>query len=265
MRGNQPRGRPLGSPNRGLSPRVRGNQNRKALARGERGLSPRVRGNQARSAGVHRAAGGAGSIPARAGEPQGLADMSASWYQGNRGLSPRVRGNPPTRRIEGKWPGSIPARAGEPLTLEKMHQVARVYPRACGGTRAPGRPATVGHAGSIPARAGEPLSGAAIARVYPRACGGTSWIYPLAEQSRRTNRSIPARAGEPLDSSQVRRNESGSIPARAGEPTLRSLRDRGNLPGRPVYPRACGGTQRHVAASSQGGGLSPRVRGNRDD
>ena len=49
-----------------------------------------------------------------------------------------------------------------------------------------------------------------------------------------------------------------SIPVRAGEP----------LPNHPwtwfgkVYPRACGGTERRYLAYRDGGGLSPRVRGN---
>ena len=71
------------------------------------GLSPRVRGNR------HASVAGsllAGSIPARAGEPLGLADS----IKQSTGLSPRVRGNHATQSGRGSELGSIPARAGEP-------------------------------------------------------------------------------------------------------------------------------------------------------
>ena len=53
----------------------------------------------------------------------------------------------------------------------------------------------------------------------------------------------------------------GSIPACAGEP-------RQGFPGSTgarVYPRVCGGTPIKRLARQLAGGLSPRVRGNRDD
>ena len=54
---------------------------------------------------------------------------------------------------------------------------------------------------------------------------------------------------------------SRSIPARAGEPTrLEPLK-----PTVTVYPRACGGTFGEEDFARLSGGLSPRVRGNRDD
>ena len=52
-----------------------------------------------------------------------------------------------------------------------------------------------------------------------------------------------------------------SIPARAGEPRSASGRSSHSR----VYPRACGGTEQFKAAGYQMLGLSPRVRGNRDD
>ena len=152
------------------------------------GLSPRVRGN--RTAAWSRPPP-RGSIPARAGEPH----AAVCWRSRSRvypracggtvsaraaaaveaGLSPRVRGNPtdPATAIENN--GSIPARAGEPRAVATSPVVARVYPRACGGTSEPSGPALVGRGlsprvrgnrvgvgvgvgvgGSIPARAGEP-------------------------------------------------------------------------------------------------------------
>ena len=51
-----------------------------------------------------------------------------------------------------------------------------------------------------------------------------------------------------------------SIPACAGEPLSGVLRERNDK----VYPRVCGGTDDSVRELMQKGGLSPRVRGNRD-
>ena len=51
----------------------------------------------------------------------------------------------------------------------------------------------------------------------------------------------------------------GSIPARAGEPVRRSR----SVSAAWVYPRACGGTEHEGDVPRVGGGLSPRVRGNR--
>ena len=214
-----------------------------------KGLSPRMRGN-------HRVANAVsadlGSIPAHAGEPSppaarggaagvypracgGTYDFS-DWPTFDVGLSPRMRGNQDEGRGDLQVQGSIPAHAGEPPSSPSKRKLARVYPRACGGTfprRAIGReglglsprmrgnpPAVLGHAvrsGSIPAHAGEPVR---LARrvnrtwVYPRACGGTgrrnenpasvAGLSPrmrgnLAGQGRGDLRlgSIPAHAGEP--------------------------------------------------------------------
>ena len=164
---------------------------------------------------------------------------------------------------------------------------SRVYPRACGGTDSSAlhRHDSPGQ-GSIPARAGEP---------------GSNKRHDTV--SAKNRRSIPARAGEPSrQSGLIRSTLAGSIPARAGEPLVRcrssrltpaqglSPRVRGNhrsngfanLPwvypracgvcragwGRPrVYPRACGGTlfQPECFAGFHAWGLSPRVRGNRNN
>ena len=177
--------------------------------RANTGLSPRVRGNpryaSARSPWVR-------SIPARAGEPNpdvnhrvgvgvypracGGTLASIPPVAGYVGLSPRVRGNLPRFGRQPVLGGSIPARAGEPdpVAVSVVHD--KVYPRACGGTRAwcvdcgtkkglsprvrgnrPGHHVKSFAKRSIPARAGEPQFHAGYAfqrRVYPRACGGTA-------------------------------------------------------------------------------------------
>ena len=172
------------------------------------GLSPRVRGNRVLFFGSHKALR---SIPARAGEPSigsegnGIGGVypracggtpSSDWrHCAGYGLSPRVRGNLTQHDPMPLSPGSIPARAGEPIATDLRSTLSRVYPRACGGTKADDRnrkieaglsPRVRGNRnddepggvsrGSIPARAGEPGMRQLEARcnkVYPRACGGT--------------------------------------------------------------------------------------------
>ena len=174
---------------------------------------------------------------------------------------------------------SIPARAGEPGRLAISADAGAVYPRACGGTdhlavgdflhrglsprvrgnRRAGEDAEA-HDGSIPARAGEPAGrtvGPPVASVYPRACGGT--IYWDVGGMAGTGLS-PRVRGNPISRRWPifgRR----SIPARAGEPSSRKTKA---TPGT-VYPRACGGTSNSLAAARSPWGLSPRVRGNRED
>ena len=50
------------------------------------------------------------------------------------GLSPRVRGNLSHLSPADRRTGSIPACAGEPTPFFRREDVARVYPRVCGGT-----------------------------------------------------------------------------------------------------------------------------------
>ena len=183
--------RRLPLPRQGLSPRVRGNRNRRAPER----AAPR-------------------SIPACAGEPPSAChtiEMPPVYPrvcggthglvpppQLAGGLSPRVRGNLlPTTRGTGLQP-SIPACAGEP--------------RVGAGFRPPDR--------SIPACAGEPSpywKRTVAARVYPRVCGGTDEVGrnvsnldglsprvrgnpEQADGEVLAARSIPACAGEPFRS-----------------------------------------------------------------
>ena len=111
---------------------------------------------------------------------------------------------------------------------------------------------------SIPACAGEPTPGMVVTsdgKVYPRVCGGT----------RRNN--IPVNYEGGL-SPRVRGNLLScalmvgglrSIPACAGEPAAKAIVEYGPT----VYPRVCGGTIFLFRPYHIRGGLSPRVRGNR--
>ena len=220
------------------------------LSTPSRGLSPRERGNRDRRTRLDR---WHGSIPARAGEPATIAMPRGAravyprasggtrapppMSSAARGLSPRERGNRSEHLGLMRYLGSIPARAGEPRCPQARLWPGWVYPRASGGTHchvripfySPGlsprergnRKALIAAFAapwSIPARAGEPHTGSrsvAATRVYPRASGGTSVAVSGVRQSEglspreRGNRV----AGRLLD---VQRR---SIPARAGEPT----------------------------------------------
>ena len=111
------------------------------------GLSPRVRGNRQRRPVDSRRYG---SIPACAGEPRTQADKcsycrvyprvcggTSRILPCNlpvRGLSPRVRGNLTCGCSSRYDRGSIPACAGEPSGVRGMMCGTGVYPRVCGGT-----------------------------------------------------------------------------------------------------------------------------------
>ena len=215
-----------------------------------KGLSPRLRGNQ-QVKGYCKIWGG--SIPAPAGEPLCAAverDRSSVYpracggtklryalFISSRGLSPRLRGNL-------CYPGH-PAR---PLP---------VYPRACGGTMrrplglevaSPGlsprlrgnqQPAGIGlePTRSIPAPAGEPSPSkwrGPVGQVYPRACGGTA---ASAWGTRMTEGLSPRLRGNHPDITPAL-GHMGSIPA------------------------ACGGTSNRAGDFPIEMGLSPRLRGN---
>ena len=256
------------------------------------GLSPRVRGNplSQRPRPVCQR-----SIPARAGEP--LACPVSGWprrvypracggtYSASvsqpsvHGLSPRVRGNLSDAYSSGSGVGSIPARAGEPDGYIPAEYLTKVYPRACGGThltadgpsmlgglspRVRGNPGIDGHrvprVGSIPARAGEPAFCSArhsMGRVYPRACGGTNLVSAIVTSY--LGLSPRVRGNLRLSGSLSQRSR--SIPARAGEPSPCGI----SLIFTLVYPRACGGTEPSLRRGAHLWGLSPRVRGNRNN
>ena len=111
------------------------------------GLSPRARGNPQRR---HREERTDGSIPASAGEPaprppapaapavypreRGGTRQRPGAHSRKRGLSPRARGNRARRRPGHDRLGSIPASAGEPPPLVSQEMIRKVYPRERGGT-----------------------------------------------------------------------------------------------------------------------------------
>ena len=194
-----------------------------------------------------------------------------------RGLSPRVRGNLTGGIHRLAAFGSIPACAGEPGWVAPAGFWPEVYPRVCGGTlqAAAGTEKRKGlsprvrgnrywwrlvwHCGrSIPACAGEPIAATRareISRVYPRVCGGTADLpapeglsYGLSPRVR-GNRLSAGRVMPPTR----------SIPACAGEPTGTATSPTCAA----VYPRVCGGTAGWGECSPRMSGLSPRVRGNR--
>ena len=253
------------------------------------GLSPRVRGNPVRQA---LASAPDRTIPACAGEPltaplregvcqdyprvcggtMGAADVTSPAT----GLSPRVRGNPPPIRRFLVQAGTIPACAGEPSPLFSGARWHGDYPRVCGGTylracwpgseaglsprvrgNPPRPPCAAAPRGTIPACAGEPTwtwRPACRSADYPRVCGGTDEEGTkrglLSGLSPRVRGNHTARFVVP--------RPPGTIPACAGEPRS----ERAHIQPSPDYPRVCGGTAslgKHVAA---GEGLSPRVRGN---
>ena len=255
------------------------------------GLSPQVRGNLGY---VVEGIAVVGSIPASAGEPEigGGADSGAEVYPRKcggtafagaerpfmTGLSPQVRGNPSEEEQRAGDDGSIPASAGEPRGRRRGRRRGRVYPRKCGGTRLTvefvvfiqglspqvrGNPtrdqSSSALGGSIPASAGEPR--AARPRwtrhgVYPRKCGGT---FSGMAGGTSTSGLSPQVRGNPsvhrVACACVR-----SIPASAGEPDERRARRRRTW----VYPRKCGGTLDQEGADEVSMGLSPQVRGNRN-
>ena len=235
----------------------------------DRGLSPRVRGNP--FSGLANLAI-ARSIPACAGEPakyparpprRGVYPRVCggthfpglqTWLL--RGLSPRVRGNPPRRRHYDGSQGSIPACAGEPPGVSRTRTTwTGLSPRVRGNPHGGGNAG--GHSRSIPACAGEPRRQRRTApgyRVYPRVCGGTPKSGPPAAQcaglSPRVRGNPPTRICPP--------QRAGSIPACAGEPLVYVL----GVALLVVYPRVCGGTAAEDVISGGDVGLSPRVRGN---
>ena len=175
------------------------------------GLSPRVRGNQNRTG---QAPPRKRSIPACAGEPQkgqillypravyprvcGGTEFTGVKIWTMVGLSPRVRGNPWNEAGTASPVRSIPACAGEPYMPLWGFMRCRVYPRVCGGTdqqleqRMPPSglsPRVRGNLPlgdaehlfprSIPACAGEPCASCTrnrCGKVYPRVCGGTAGL-----------------------------------------------------------------------------------------
>ena len=286
----EPKSRTSGEKSTAVYPRVYGGtRSLPPVLKLVRGLSPRVRGNQEAlffHAVLRR------SIPACTGEPhtrallEHLPQVYPRVYGGTGrasngpppewGLSPRVRGNLVKSHYVDGQQGSIPACTGEPIVFGMPQISQEVYPRVYGGThdrvhtahrlgglspRVRGNPNERGkHDGStrsIPACTGEPRATGVIfgqSGVYPRVYGGTNML-PFF---------ISAACGL---SPRVRGNPSlyresptaaGSIPACTGEPE--KLWNGGQ--NAEVYPRVYGGTISYTKEKKRYKGLSPRVRGN---
>ena len=215
------------------------------------------------------------------------------------GLSPRVRGNLGDWYFDAPLRRSIPACTGEPASPRSPGSTTQVYPRVYGGTRdglthnglfAGLSPRVRGNrcyqshtytrSGSIPACTGEPnsticapCSGGVYPactgeperptsqvfshRVYPRVYGGTRG--DRREKMQRKGLSPRVRGNLPFH--HLRYSFGGSIPACTGEPCTRFAYYYMNQ----VYPRVYGGTWLMAVCCVVRNGLSPRVRGNREE
>ena len=114
-------------PDKGLSPRVRGNLGEQCYSFSPLGPIPAGAGEPARpcwSAGSGRA------------YPRGCGGTGSSFdpRQSTQGLSPRVRGNRYCDHVCDFHLGPIPAGAGEPLLALFNFGGSGAYPRGCGGT-----------------------------------------------------------------------------------------------------------------------------------
>ena len=129
-------------------PRVCGaTKQRGSNQRLDTGLSPRVRGNQDKCYG---GLGYPGPIPACAGQPTlkgaghcangayprvcGATASIISELKRREGLSPRVRGNQRRALLSGQRRGPIPACAGQPAPVCLSCGPCWAYPRVCGAT-----------------------------------------------------------------------------------------------------------------------------------
>ena len=197
---------------------------------------------------------------------------------GPTGLSPHVRGNRTHDHAAATAFGSIPACTGKPVASAAEKLQVAVYPRMYGETimaatrnsiveglsphvrgnqdrsRSEGR-----EEGSIPACTGKPLTSTrslAGTWVYPRMYGET----PNAPSTQGPMKGLsPHVRGNPVDTL-LSLSDHGSIPACTGKPkTSTSTRT-----SHQVYPRMYGETSVQPRAASCLDGLSPRVRGNRN-
>ena len=291
-RAGQPRGRHRFPSSTGVHPRASGATVKPARAIGRRaGPSPRERGNRGADGPV---GAGAGSIPARAGQPghrrrqragsrvhpraSGATALAVLLWRRLGGPSPRERGNPDRLAHRPVLAGSIPARAGQPRSPTSRPSRPGVHPRASGATgedivhglalKGPsprergnlqGQFEPVRFTGSIPARAGQPTSTRrkrAATRVHPRASGATA---PSEVRRKSWLGPSPRERGNPRPQG-LRDGSSGSIPARAGQPevVLLTMRCLG------VHPRASGATRITSRSDASRQGPSPRERGNRE-
>ncbi len=191
------------------------------------GQSPRPRGNRP---GVHCGVRCRRSIPAPAGEPIAVHELSHAWE-----VYPRpCGGNSVDEEREGFLLGLSPPMRGKQLDALNSQLLGR----------------------SIPAHAGETArhgTASSSLSVYPRPCGGNS---RFARSAARLAGLSPPMRGKRLyvcACNAIRR----SIPAHAGETVALS----GSGGGRSVYPRPCGGNMLPFSRSFSLSGLSPPMRG----
>ncbi len=235
----------------------------------DRGLSPRLRGNPTLDTEYRISPG---SIPALAGEPD-----KTSHCPSPLAVYPRACGGTTVKILAQELFGGLSPRLRGNLRPQPWApNPAKVYPRACGGTCLKIRPGPQSQglsprlrgnhrteavltwwSRSIPALAGEPATQTLtsdLIQVYPRACGGTAasasrlfLVMGLSPRLRGNHRRYT-----------LTPDSRGSIPALAGEPRPAVAVDAGEE----VYPRACGGTFQYERTGSAPDGLSPRLRGN---
>ena len=216
---------------------------------------------------------------------RGNQDVGDRHRRSMQGLSPRMRGNREPEAPAGRGIlGSIPAHAGEPSCTPRPRKSARVYPRACGGTKLKIKHDPLAE-GLSPRMRGNPLH-------HHRHLEGRGGLSPRMRGNlphppqvpHDASGSIPAHAGEPRAvpvawgvkvafllglSPRMRGNltavaskidDLGSIPAHAGEPSQQPPSS---------FEIAVGSIPAHAGEPSQQPlivllqwGLSPRMRGN---
>ena len=242
------------------------------------GLSPRRRGNHVRARGSEPSQG---SIPAQAGEPNsalvtesairvypragGGTPRAGLVVDRGQGLSPRRRGNPVVLGASAHLMGSIPAQAGEPTCSTGSRAIARVYPRAGGGTDDAGMRSLPIAQGLSPRRRGNRVGRVRLSaprtRVYPRAGGGTvkalrTPMLTLGLSPRRRGNPLPTEVTHVAKEQGLSPRRRGNRPVSDDRTLSRSIRGlsprrRGNQPASRKI--------RYVLFM----GLSPRRRGNR--
>ncbi len=256
------------------------------------GPSPLARGSRG---GRVNALCHAGSIPARAGQPQpaislrvmprvhprsrGAAARARRWTPSARGPSPLARGSPLAITALHLRSGSIPARAGQPECNRRRTPCRGVHPRSRGaawwstastwpswGPSPLARGSLVvdgfdlAKLGSIPARAGQPIRrslGLVDPGVHPRSRGAADSLR-IGWWCGQGPSPLArgSRAGAVCGLA-----DPGSIPARAGQPGIwrRWRHERG------VHPRSRGAAARAGAAPAPDRGPSPLARGSLDN
>ena len=175
-----------------------------------------------------------------------------------------MRGNPVSLPLGDFARGSIPTHAGKPKRAKSCSPASKVYPHACGETRAQllankaswglsprmrgnqyRRPCAHNAARSIPTHAGKPgINCACVAwkKVYPHACGETE----PRKSDRRLCRGLSPRMRGNRRHGGIGCSHTRSIPTHAGKPDIAVPSRRSSR----VYPHACGETFLRVISTS---------------